>query len=331
MASQHRTSRRAKRQSSVPLQPLFIAFVVVFSCITIWFSSRIVSESPISLGVPAGRLPLNNPQPQVASVDQLKTGKLFNHENEDPIKVAHVISLITCQKASRVRGFLDALIILRHSIHKNSVHTAGSGSAYSYQMYAILHPDGGCLPHVPLLKRLGYIPLVRTTPVNISDITTNDWYKNHVEGENCCGSKEFIKLYAYTLTDYPVVVHWDLDVAVLKPMDDLFDAMIFDKDSDRGRRARERLHVQRKSRPLPDQIDAFYTRDVTSAQPWEKVQAIQGGFVVARPSMEHFEAYRSFILEANYTPGRGPKSGWGGMVCLGCLWMEMELILYAFS
>jgi len=235
-----------------------------------------------------------------------------NQQHAEPIKIAHVVSLITCEKKTRVQGFLDALIILRHSIHQNSVHSHPD-SRYSYQMFAIVHPDGGCAAHVPLLQRLGYIPLIKPTPIDIANITTNDWYLTHVVHENCCGDAEFVKLYAYTLTDYPVAVHWDLDVAVLQPMDDLFDAMIYDKNSDRGRAARQRLQVQHKTLPLPDRIDAFFTRDVTSAQPWETVRAVQGGFVVARPNLEHLERYKRFILQANYTPRRGPGSGWGGL------------------
>ncbi|GAX14845.1 hypothetical protein FisN_29Lh053 [Fistulifera solaris] len=231
----------------------------------------------------------------------------------EPIKIAHVISLITCHRADRVQGFRDALVILRHSIHQNSIHHPPANSRYSYQMYALVHAEGGCDAQLPLLRRLGYIPLVYDTPVDIQSIN-NEWYKQHVEGENCCGSKEFIKLYAYTLMEYPIVVHWDLDVAVLKPMDDLYDAMLYDQNSERGSEARQKLHLQRPQyQTLPDRIDAFFTRDVTSSAPWEAVQAVQGGFVVARPSKEIFQMYRQFILEANYTKGRGPTSGWGGM------------------
>jgi hypothetical protein len=248
-----------------------------------------------------------------------------SNDNKNPVvvKIAHAVSLISCAKASRVQGFLDALMILRHSIHRNSVHYAAAPnnyattSAYSYQMFAFVHEHGGCVQHVPLLKRLGYIPLIRPTPVNVSAITTNDWYRDHVKTENCCGDAEFIKLYAYQLTEYPIVVHWDLDVAVLQPMDDLFDAMLFDKDSAKGRAARERLQIQNNNPGtqvvLPDRIDAFLTRDVTSAKPWERVRAVQGGFVVARPNVEHFRLYQEFIMQANYTPGRGPFSGWGGI------------------
>jgi hypothetical protein len=241
------------------------------------------------------------------------TTTVESFSSSPPVKIAHVISLITCQKASRVKGFLDALFILRHSIHQNSVHNSASGSKYSYQMYAILHPDGGCLEHVDLLHSLGYIPLIRPTPVNISAITTNDYYRSHVEGENCCGSAEFIKLYAYTLTDHPVTVHWDLDVAVLKPLDDLYDAIIYEADSAEGAAARARLQRQHPNSKLPDRIDAFFTRDVTSSTPWERVHAVQGGFVVSRPSQKTFKRYQDFIMEANYTPGRGNTSGWGGL------------------
>ena len=249
--------------------------------------------------------------------------------SSQPVRVAHVVSLISCKKKLRVQGLLDALVILRHSIHQNSVHriqddtTIASSSSkarhqtskYSYQMYVFLHKDGGCLDHIPLLKRLGYTPLVRDTPVNISDIQPiTSWYRNHVEGENCCGSKEFIKLYAYTLTDHPIVVHWDLDVLVLQPLDDLYDAMLYSADSIQGKMARRRIAIQKPYfQSLPSQIDAFFTRDITSARPWETVTAVQGGFLVARPSLEHFEQYQRFIMEANYTPGRGPGSGWGGL------------------
>lgn len=37
----------------------------------------------------------------------------------------------------------------------------------------------------------------------------------------CCGADEFIKLHAYTLTDYHRVVHLDADTLILHPMDEL--------------------------------------------------------------------------------------------------------------
>jgi hypothetical protein len=222
--------------------------------------------------------------------------------------VAHVVSLIKCSKKASVTGFLDAAAVLRHSIHKQSVH-AGT-SAYSYKMYAIVHES--CKDHAHSLDSLGYTALVKPSPVLLEDIKPG-WYSSHVEAENCCGSAEFIKLYAYTLLEHPIAVHWDMDVAIFKPMDDLFDSMLYPQDSPMGKHSRARLQLQHPERPLPKQIDAFFTRDITSAQPWETRQGVQGGFLVARPSMHHFQTYLDFIKEGNYTKGRGNDKGWAGL------------------
>lgn len=228
----------------------------------------------------------------------------------DVVVVAHVVSLIKCKKESSVTGFLDAAAVLRHSIHKNSVHNPSSGSKYSYKMYAIVHES--CQSHARALDRLGYTSLIKPSPILLDDIQPG-WYRDHVEGENCCGSAEFIKLYAYTLLEHPINVHWDMDVAIFQPMDDLFDSMLFDEDTPEGQRARSRLEVQHPHRPLPPRIDAFFTRDITSAQPWEVRQGVQGGFLVSRPSMDHFERYRTFIKRGNYTGGRGNGRGWDNL------------------
>jgi hypothetical protein len=104
-----------------------------------------------------------------------------------------------------------------------------------------------------------------------------------------------------------------MDIAVLKPMDDLYDAILFPKDSPEGSAARNRLQVQHPSRGLPDVIDAFITKDITSSQPWEKVQGVQGGFLMNRPSKADLKTYVNFIKEGNYSPGRCDTCGWGGL------------------
>lgn len=121
---------------------------------------------------------------------------------EEPVAViAHAISLIKCSKGSSVTGFLDAAAILRHSIHKNSIHykpnnnnstSSSPPSRYSYKMYGIVHTT--CQDHAKVLERLGYEILVRDHPVKKEDIQ-GEWLRNHIEMENCCGSAEFIKLY----------------------------------------------------------------------------------------------------------------------------------------
>jgi hypothetical protein len=80
-----------------------------------------------------------------------------------------------------------------------------------------------------------------------------------------------------------------------------------------GKAARNRIEKQHPEDPWPETIDAFLTRDITSAKPWERVTAVQGGFLVARPDKTAFDKYVEFIKEGNYTQGRGDGSGWGGL------------------
>jgi hypothetical protein len=96
------------------------------------------------------------------------------------VKIAHVVALARCTKSGKrldLTMYWDAMLVLRHSIHQNSIFT--NRSKYSYQMYALLHQDEGCSRYEPKVQRLGYIPLVRPTPVNISQIN-NTFYRNRV-------------------------------------------------------------------------------------------------------------------------------------------------------
>ena len=43
---------------------------------------------------------------------------------------------------------------------------------------------------------------------------------------------------AYHLTEHPIVVHWDMDVAILQPLDDLYDAMLYPSTHPRNIAAR---------------------------------------------------------------------------------------------
>eukprot|EP00591_Stephanopyxis_turris_P007307 CAMPEP_0195527096 /NCGR_PEP_ID=MMETSP0794_2-20130614/28550_1 /TAXON_ID=515487 /ORGANISM="Stephanopyxis turris, Strain CCMP 815" /LENGTH=490 /DNA_ID=CAMNT_0040657927 /DNA_START=227 /DNA_END=1699 /DNA_ORIENTATION=+ len=227
------------------------------------------------------------------------------HDGNPPVVIAYAVSLIKCSKAGMTTGFLDAAAILRHSIHKQSVHS--NRGKYSYKMYAIVHEQ--CKQHAPALETLGYTALVRDTPVKLEEMK-GEYFRTHVENENCCGSAEFIKLYAYLILDHPIVVHLDMDYAILQPMDQLYDAMLFDKDSARGKAAREGLEREFPEDPLPDKIDAFITRDVTSSNPWSSRMVMQGGFIVNRPSQTDFDKYIDIIKEGNVTGGKG---GWENM------------------
>jgi hypothetical protein len=214
-----------------------------------------------------------------------------------PKTIAYAISLTECNPES---ANLDAAAVLRYSIRRFD------STKYDSKFYAFVHPNAvTCSAE---LSRMGYEIQVRQTPINVTDIRGP--LKKYVEGASCCGSTEFLKLYAYTLVDHPVVVHLDMDVAVLKSLEDLFDSMLEGSESP----ARHRLPAMwaNNATDLPKRIDAFFTRDYNMLakagfrEPLEL--SIQGGFLVIRPDRAAFQEYVDTILEGQYLP----DSGWGG-------------------
>ena len=171
---------------------IFVLFALVL--LLLWLDHQIIVTSKND-----GLKPKNyggGPPPKEATIK-----RQGDDDNKPVAVIAHAVSLIKCSKGSSVTGFLDAAAILRHSIHKNSIHykptnsTASSSaprSRYSYKMYGIVHTS--CQDHAKVLERLGYEIMVRDHPVKKDDIK-GEWLRNHIEAENCCGSAEFIKLY----------------------------------------------------------------------------------------------------------------------------------------
>jgi len=296
----------------------YFPFILVFSPMLLYLYRsylNVGSESLLALQYQqASNGALSPPLRQTATGTELnartKTETTPRRKTEDYTNVpAYVVSLIKCRGDGTV-GFLDAAAVLRHSVHRNSLHHPGSNGTYSYKMYAIVHED--CARHAPVLESVGYRTIVRGTPIDRREIK-NEFYRKSVEGELCCGSAEFIKMYAYTLTEHPVVVHFDLDKIVVKPMDDLFDAIIYDYDSPKGVAARKNIDVEWPEDTLPQKIDAFFTRDYTLSWPWKKIAGVQGGLLVVRPNEEYFQRYMDIILMGNYTAGNDNTCGWDGL------------------
>ena len=235
--------------------------------------------------------------------DVMEKKKEENHmSNNDSNQIAYAISLTGCGDSA----LTDGGAVLKHSVHLSSALNPNSGSKYGYKMYAIVHPDATeCSKE---LEDLGYELLIRDVPVAVEDIQ-GDYLRKNVKKNGCCGEKEFIKLWAYTLTNHPIVVHLDLDTMVLQPMDDLFDGMLLDPNSAPGKQARSRIPVM-FGKDMPDVIDAYFTRDYNMNNPNnDKPVLVQGGFLVIRPSMEAFEKYQEIIRIGDFRGG----SGWGGL------------------
>mmetsp|Transcript_20440 Transcript_20440/g.30398 ORF Transcript_20440/g.30398 Transcript_20440/m.30398 type:complete len:465 (-) Transcript_20440:184-1578(-) len=242
------------------------------------------------------------------SLDMTAKGDIVAPQQPKP-KIAYAVTLTSCGTDAyqgQNQPFVQGAAVLAHSIWKNSFENSFSGSKYGHALYAFVHPDA--VHCSDPLSSLGFQILVRDTPINVTEIK-GKFLREHVVKSGCCGEKEYIKLYSYTLTDHPIVVHLDLDCLILKPFDDLFDAMLDGPESP----ARERIklmfpHDTSVEKSLPSHINAYFTRDYNMVNPGKKHVGVQGGFLVVRPNLDVFEEYRSIILEGNFRPG----AGWGG-------------------
>ena len=228
--------------------------------------------------------------------------------------IAYAVSITSCVLNERNR-LIDGAAVLKHSIHLNSIDNHknnNNGSKFSYEMFAFVHPDANdCTPH---LQQLGYTVMIKETPVDPTQIK-GAFYKEHVVKSGCCGDREFLKLYAYTLFDYPIVVHLDIDSLILKPLDDLFLVMLNSdgskdqtKINDYGGANLKNVPVMYE-KPIPQIVDAFFTRDYNMVRPGKKYPGFQGGFLIVRPSQKAFDQYIDIILEGDFHKG----SGWAGL------------------
>lgn len=166
---------------------LFVSGCVIINALLICIWLLHGSHSPVPTGTSSAAVSRMDLPPAKDNIllEKATIEAVIPVTTPPPIIIAHVVSLIKCKKSSSVTGFLDAAAVLRHSIHKQSIHA--QASKYDYQMYAIVHKDG-CSENAATLSQLGYKTLVRDTPVKLEEME-GEWYRNHVENENCCGSK----------------------------------------------------------------------------------------------------------------------------------------------
>ena len=257
-----------------------------------------------------------------------------------PVVIGYAVSITGCGRDPITEG----AAILQHSIHLNSVRANNSSSninnndntssssiprmgRYDYQMYAIYHPSAKeC---AMTLQDLGYTLLERDTPVPISDIQ-GEYLRTHIANNGCCGEKELIKLYAYTLTQHPLVVHLDLDTMIVQPLDPLFDYMLLltqrqQQSSSSLPTTTEQVQIQERMKNLvmwPDRFpplsstrtttttDAMFTYDYNMVSPKIHDRPVQGGFLLLRPSQSVYKEFQQIIRVGDFRAG----SGWGGEV-----------------
>ena len=145
-------------------------------------------------------------------------------------------------------------------------------------------------------------------------------YVMHNDG--CCGYAELLKLHVYGLVEHELAVHLDLDSLLLRPMDDLFDAMLGRGGGEEGEEDPHRSNLPLAKLPRTKEvnrtrrIDAVFTRDYNSVKHPGGVDVpvgYQGGFLVVRPNATVLEHFRDILRRGEFVIG--PKrGGWGNKV-----------------
>ena len=194
----------------------------------------------------------------------------------------------------------------------------------NYRLHAFCDPIGVSVGCQTILKRLNYTVWTLPNPVNETLVQEqSERYYKYANTNGCCGLSEFLKLYAYTLTKHDAVVHLDVDVVLIKPMNDVFQVLIH-QDQEAYRRL-DRISPPPRRGPDEEQghddtplssIQAFITKDYTAAETLTNRQllfsqndtnklTVQGGFFVVRPNQTVFrEMVRIVETESvHYTSG----------------------------
>ncbi|GMI17337.1 hypothetical protein TrLO_g12475 [Triparma laevis f. longispina] len=232
--------------------------------------------------------------PQI-NTESKKSSTLLTVSNPNLSTVTYTISLTSCSSSPTLKhdssliGLIDGSLILRHSILTHSPTPPN--------FIAFIHTTAKDTPCHLELERGGWECKVVDTPLKVSDIKTDNIRRN-IEKNGCCGDKELIKLYAYTLTTSDVVIMLDLDVLLLRPLTSLINSISISPEG-----------------------TASYTEDWGMVNPGKKPGA-QGGFIVIKPSLRVFNELIDIVLNTPFNEKNLP--GWNGSG-IGPFWGAMTV------
>ena len=229
-------------------------------------------------------------------------------------RIAYAVSITRCQWS-----VIDAAAVHGYSIDlQHQRDNQNRENPYTHRRYAFVHPSAfNCSDD---LRRLGYTVQLKESPINVSAIQS-PILREDIEERGCCGSNEFLKLYAYTVPE-PICIHLDTDVLILQPLTEIFDMMLGREPSapvqiedDDDEQEQQRVHNQTNSLHR-NNITFAYTRDyaqgsriTVNTSQW----GVQGGFFVVKTDPTKLPEFQQIIQQVNYTEEQGwGKLGFGG-------------------
>ncbi len=263
--------------------------------------------------------------------------------------VAYVLPIFSCypRKTNGVTDgdpvnddeFHDAAFMLQASIHDISARNPSSGSSYDYQMVAILHTfvqvcQVGGANRTQMLMDMGYKVHVVREPIHQVDIR-NIHLQRHAPHNNgpLVGMKEMIRLYAFTLEQYPIVTLVEFLTWMVHPPDAMYDVLLNGPRSHKFLESHPDHVVLETFYPngtiiaateLPREVDVIFARNYASLGKDQWSANINLSFLPIRPSKKIFKELISTYQSTEYDE----KWGWdhkgyssfpGSMTSLGLL------------
>lgn len=214
-----------------------------------------------------------------------------SHEHSKK-EVAYVISVTSCDEV------LDGAAVLAESIR-----TVSQRSNYKdYDFVAIVGEDipADCRETLSLL---GYRVLVKSLPFRVEELLSGEKIS---EGGGCCGIQEYLKLHAFNMIAYKIVVHLDVDVLLFKPLDNLYDILL-----NESARASTVVKTIPSNQHIPRDLEFLFVREYTQHNvrfPSNRTKnGVQGAFFIVKPSQERFNDIVRVLKETEYYGG---NLGW---------------------
>lgn len=185
----------------------------------------------VNIGAFSSRASVVNPSGALIAVGGSFRGMISSPRKK---KIAYTITV------TKDGPFLDGAIVLGYAALK--VHDAKQGFHSIYDADLVAFVTSRVITARPILASHGWKILEKNIPVSLEEIENKHYVDKvsqctHVyiclllllclclslalfqmKESGCCGADEFIKLYAYNLTEYHRVVHLDMDSIIYKNM-----------------------------------------------------------------------------------------------------------------
>lgn len=162
----------------------------------------------VNSGIAASEPVTSTPRPTQKIQPQQTTSAIVTTANNKK-KIAYAITV------TKDGHFVDGALVLGYAARKVHDATKGFPSEYDVDLVAFVVPS--VVEARTILSAYGWRVLERQLPVAIDEIENKE-YAQKMKDSGCCGADEFLKLWAYTLTEYHRVVHLDMDSIVFKNM-----------------------------------------------------------------------------------------------------------------